>query len=466
VSEERVQRILPVALAVVIALAAIAPLRSYDLFWHLATGRWIVEHRALPLHDPFALASDRVEWINGEWLFQIFAYGIESSGGIKALALSRAMFVAMVLLGGYLVARRENADDSATLVLTALAFTGAMRAYDMRPTLAAALLVVIATRLRSPLAFAILSIVWINTHPSGLLVPLIAFLVTRSIAAPLAAAAGLLVNPFGWKAIAAPLSLLSFVGGGSFVNSEWLPSAPALFPVLYVCIAIALAAFVTSRTHWWRAALLAVFAYLAIRHVRDQGLFYAAFVPLVAPAIPTRVVIRRSVALVLSMILIAWTAISRSHRPELAPNRFPTAAVARLRQTGFAGNIYNPDQFGGFLIWSFYPQRRVLNDGRNELYRSFIPEYAKARIDSRAWTALLARYKIDLAVDEYRAPLHVTSAKSGQRMDMPASLAYWPRREWALIAYDGAAMVFARRAAFSESDVARWEIRDVVPDAR
>ena len=56
------------------ALAAVAPVRNYDSFWHLATGRWIVEHRALPLQDPFAVASDRTEWINGEWLFETVAY--------------------------------------------------------------------------------------------------------------------------------------------------------------------------------------------------------------------------------------------------------------------------------------------------------------------------------------------------------------------------------------------------------
>jgi hypothetical protein len=49
---------------------------------------------------------------------------------------------------------------------------------------------------------------------------------------------------------------------------------------------------------------------------------------------------------------------------------------------------------------------------------------------------------------------------------MPASLAYWPRDEWALIAFDDAAMVFARRAAFAAGAMEKWEMRGVVPDAR
>jgi len=130
------------------------------------------------------------------------------------------------------------------------------------------------------------------------------------------------------------------------------------------------------------------------------------------------------------------------------------------------GNVYNPDQFGGFLIWSFYPERRALTDGRNELYRTYDAEYAKARVDSRAWHALLHKYAIDLAVDEYRHErMTVIDAVTKQRKEMPASLVYWPRSQWALIGYDDAGMVFARRAAFPVEVLQRWELRGVVPDA-
>jgi hypothetical protein len=106
----------------------------------------------------------------------------------------------------------------------------------------------------------------------------------------------------------------------------------------------------------------------------------------------------------------------------------------------------------------------VLTDGRNELYRTFIPEYSRARADQRQWSALLAKYRIDLAVDEYRTPLSVVDASTQRESKLPASLAYWPRREWALIAFDEAGMVFARRSAFDAGTIAKWEIRGVVPD--
>jgi hypothetical protein len=253
---------------------------------------------------------------------------------------------------------------------------------------------------------------------------------------------------------------MSFVRSGAFVNAEWLPSGPAQFPLLYLCVLGGAILLVAKREReWGRVLLFAGFAYLAIRHVRNQPLFFAAF-PLLLP----RFEIRKSLAMIASAAAVLLIALTADHRLGVAPERFPVSAAARLEATGLRGNIYNPDQFGGLLIWSFYPERRVLTDGRNELYRSFIPEYARARTDQRAWHALLSKYKIDLAVDEYREPLTIIDGVTRQQRALPASLAYWPRHEWALIGYDAAGMVFARRAAFA--DIGKWEIRGVVPDAR
>jgi len=434
-------------LAVVFAFAAIAPISSYDFFWHLATGRWIVEHHALPIHDPFAIASDRTPWINGEWLFDVVLYAI---GGLGAASILRAIFVAITFAAAFYFSPKNSA-----LLFTALAFAGAFARLDLRPsTIAAGLLVaaIIAAK-RSSIVFIIIAILWINIHPSALLIPFVALALRPILTIPSALA--LLVNPFGWRAIAAPLTLTSFVGGGTFVNAEWLPSPPMLFPLLYICVVIGVITFAMERKDIPRFILFALLAYLAIAHVRNQGLFFAAF-PLLATPI-TRV--PRSIAYAAAAALLVYVAIVSPHRDGLAEHRFPIASVERLKATQLKGNVYNPDQFGGFLIWSFYPERRTLTDGRNELYHTYIGEYAKARLDSRAWRALLMKYRIDLAVDEHRGTLDVLDAVTKQHRAIPASLAYWPPREWALIGGDDVSMVFARRAAFPREEIARWELK-------
>lgn len=454
----RSQRIVPIALFIVFTIAAIAPIRSYDLFWHLATGRWIVEHRALPLTDPFTIGSDRVEWINGSWLAQVVAYGLHAITGTRGLSILRGVCAAILFTLIYLFAAR-NSKPHIAMALTALAFAGAMPILDVRPSGLAALFVVLAIELRSWIAHALLAVLWINVHPSALLAPVIGAFATRRMAVVAASAVGLLINPYGFKAITAPVTLMSYVSSGEFVNREWLPSVPATFPLLYIAVAVGIIAFATTEDHrqqWWRVALFVLFAYLAIRHVRHQPLFFAAFPLLVAPAVRRA---HERLAYAVGIACLAFALITNDHYLGLTRGRFPVDAVARLKASALRGNIYNPDQFGGYLIWSFYPERRVLQDGRNELYHALIPEDARAHRDSRVWSALLRRYRIDLAVDEYRPPLEVIDAVTQRKTTMDASLAFWPRRDWALIAADEAGLVFARRAAFPKEVLEKLEIR-------
>jgi hypothetical protein len=446
VTDARAQRILPAALALLFTLAAIGPIRNYDFFWHLATGRWIAEHRALPTLDPFALATDEREWVTGEWLFEVVAYGLHELVGLAGLSIVRALLAAGIFTLIFFLTKRD-------LVMTSVAFAGAMQTFDLRPSSAAMLFVVLAISARSWIAHAVIAAFWINVHPSALLAPGIAALSTRRVAPAVASALALLVNPHGASGILAPLELMSWVSSGAFVNAEWLPSRVTQFPLLYLLVAGGAIAFIVKREEWGRALLFAGFAYLAIRHVRNQPLFFAAF-PLLVP----RFELRRVITYAASAAAILLVLLTADHRLGVAPERFPLHAVARLKAATLPGHIYNPDQFGGFLIWSFYPERRVLTDGRNELYRAYIPEYGRARGDERAWRALLQRYRIDVAVDEHRPPLPVIDAASGQRRELPAAEVYWPRREWALIGIDEAGMAFARRAAFAPETIARWEI--------
>ena len=446
------RRFAPIALFLAFALASFGPIRNYDFFWHLATGRWIVDHQALPLTDPFAVASDRHAWINGEWLFEVIAYAAHAMVGLAGMSVVRALLAAAIFTLIFFESRRD-------VLVTAIAFAGAMQTFDLRPSSVALLFVVLAITARSWIGHAILAVLWINIHPSAILAPGIAALSTRRAAPAIASAVALLINPFGWRALVAPLELMSYVSSGAFVNAEWLPSRVAQFPLLHLCVFGGAVLFIMRRnddeSRWWRVLLFAGFAFLAIRHVRNQGLFFVAL-PLLIP----RVEIRRSIAVTAAAAAIALVLFTRDHRPGVAPERFPLQAAAHLKATGLRGNIYNPDQFGGVVIWTFYPERRALTDGRNELYRTYIPEYARARRDQREWRALLAKYRIDLAIDEYRAPLPVVNAVTGARQMMPASLAYWPPEEWAMIGYDEAGMVFARRAAYAPEMIEKLEMRE------
>ena len=65
----------PLALALaVFALCAFSPsvLNDGDTFSHIATGQWILEHRAVPHSDPFTFSFAGAPWTAHEWLSEVF----------------------------------------------------------------------------------------------------------------------------------------------------------------------------------------------------------------------------------------------------------------------------------------------------------------------------------------------------------------------------------------------------------
>lgn len=478
-----------ILLFLAVTVAAVTPIRSYDYFWHLAVGRWIVDHHALPAADPLAVASSKEPWINGEWLYETALYPVRQAVGDRGVSVVNALLIALIFAIGLWFRQSspdaentppsEGASLGASLLIAAVAFAGSCDRLGVRPSTAAALLLVIALiLLRSGLTlrslligYALLSVIWINVHPSALLAPLLALTTVsvdrRRVLVALTSAAALLVNPFGWKGVVAPVRLTAMIHSGEFVNAEWLPSPPAIFPLLYGTMLVAalwMAFADRHRASVWRIAVFVALSFLAVRSVRNQGLYFAAL-PLLLPPWRMRGRVLGQALTVAAFVPLVWVFLHEDHRPGIDERRFPVAAVRALANLHLPGNIYNVDQFGGLLEWTFYPERRALTDGRNELFREFIAEDAQAHRDSRAWRALQQRYAVTLAVDEYQSErIEVMDVASGQRRSLPASLVRYRRRDWALLAFDDAAMVFARRNAFPSATLAAHEYRSLVPD--
>src|SRR5258706_6530625 len=71
-----------------------------DTQWHIAAGRWILAHHAIPFHDPFSFTFPGKEWIPFEWgaeLVLAIVYGALGWGGVIATT-ELAIFVSFALL--------------------------------------------------------------------------------------------------------------------------------------------------------------------------------------------------------------------------------------------------------------------------------------------------------------------------------------------------------------------------------
>jgi hypothetical protein len=176
------------AVAALLGFAAIAGLfraRAYDLFWHLAAGRWIVAHGRLPRTDPFRFSSGGAPWVDHEWLFQVAAYGVERLGGLPGLVLARcaaAVVLAWLLLAGL---RRSGVPRAWAVPVVLAAVLGARPRMFLRPELVTLVALAFLLSLlqawrrarpgRPRLAWAgamiALVLVWANAHPGALAAP-------------------------------------------------------------------------------------------------------------------------------------------------------------------------------------------------------------------------------------------------------------------------------------------------------
>lgn len=516
----------PSIVAIVIGFAAIAGtlrLRSYDLFWHLATGRWIVEHRALPRVDPFRFTSVDLPWHDHGWLSQVLMRCVEIVGGLEGLVAARTLCVVglAVFLLRWMRGAGVGPGTAALLVVTAV--LGARPRLMVRPELASLvalpLLLWLLERIRRhggwkhPAAAAVLVVVWANLHAGVLLAPPLAaaYLIGGRLQAGAARitrgwgravlttgvlALATLANPAGAELWFVRRRIGSALEGLPVTNPEWLPIWSFPHPALWSGIAgwWALWGYVAIRARRPDAvsglAGLALTA-LAVGSVRHQGLFFVGAALLAARLIallPSRRIVPLGPVGVMALVAAvgasaaAWCIAPPETgplRPRLGPyafgsgleaHRFPEQAVDVLERQPKAGSLFNDVAFGGYLIWRLYPARRVFIDGRNEVNPALLAEMTRSATDARAWAGLLERYGVDAALVRYRDALwrEVVPRPGGSGESTvgfhTASYLRFPRERFALVYWDDVAMLFVRRTVERRRELSASEYRTVHPE--
>lgn len=413
-------------LFLVLAAASLAPIWSNDYFWHSAAGSWIVAHHALPATDPLAVASSHERWIDGEWLFQVAAALVENAGGLTAISVVRALGIAVFFTWVFIRLTRTVTPFTAACVVF-FAWYGALPWLRERPAAIAAMLIAVVIAMpRNYYVVIISTILLINIHPSALLVPVLVAIVGRRIGPALASAASLLVNPYGIAAITNPFHVARIASLPIFANEEWAPTSLNEFRLFAVAL-IAVVLIVAFSPRQRESIALFLITLLALRFARNQTIFYCACPLLLEPhlrSIPDRY--RKLLVVPVAITVVAILATSPFHAGVDA-SKFPINATARVRELRLPGNIFSSYATGGFLEWAFLPERRVLTDGRNELFVDYQTRLAAARRDPESWRRFLDSYGVGIAY-----------------IDRKEINAFTPN-DWIPVAADRAAIVLARR---------------------
>jgi tetratricopeptide (TPR) repeat protein len=139
----------------------------------------------------------------------------------------------------------------------------------------------------------------------------------------------------------------------------------------------------------------------------------------------------------------------------MGDKRYPSSAVTFIQSNKPSGNMFNPYNWGGYLIWHLYPEYKVFIDGRtlNEtafLHGGFI---FRAEQGNNPHTPLWKQL-----LDAYGVNFILTKAVSSSGKIIPLVDVLYKDDAWKLIYADGKSMVFLRYAPENYSIINRYEL--------
>ncbi len=421
--------------------------RDSDSGWHIRSGEWILAHHSLPREDPYSFSRAGQPWFAWEWGADVLmglAHRIDGLRGVTAL------FALAICASAWMWFRLHFAAGGDFLIACLLAppaITTTSLHWLARPHVFSWLFLLgglwcceratVRFGHRQLAAVAAVTALWANLHASFFLAPVIALVYAVShlirpwlwpvdpqperakalwfVWAALAALAGSLLNPYGWRLHAHIFS---------YLRNDALLSRVAEFQsfnfhdpgAIQVAVAVGVAAaggtLALTQGKIAHFLLAAMFVFGALRAARMLPLLALSILPLangafaeaLAGARSLRPRLQRAIDAVLGysarlraidqrlngvaftatavmVVLAAMRAPAFSHDFGFPSNTFPVAAADAVARLPVAARLAAPDNFGGYLIYRFNEgrfngARKVYFDGRSDFYGvDFMKQY-------------------------------------------------------------------------------------------
>ena len=407
-------------------LAGLRTVADYDVFWQMATGRWVVQHHKVFSTEIFSYTAEGQPWIYPVGAGVLF-YGAFLAGGYALISWVGSLACASTIA---LLLRRGSGVTAALAIIAvpAIAARTAPRADLFTIVLFAAFLSILWEQAEAGTGklwlLPLLMAAWVNLHlgfVAGLTL-VCAYLALEAIrfcvegqrrdtgkrlkvAAPWVAGTffATLVNPWGWgiyqalfrqeAAMEVHSGRITEWAGVSFTRSTLGQALAIQDPASaaeWILFIAAVAAVMAALQRQWPAAVLLVGTLLiAIRHVRFFALL-ACVAVVVGGAVLTsalkvvqsRIWDKRLLAILGAGVAAIFILLAGIRSFELVSNHnyfnedgiesfgaglswwFPERAMAFIERENLPAQIFNGYEAGGFLVWRLGPKYRDYVDGR------------------------------------------------------------------------------------------------------
>ncbi len=469
------------------------PIFDYDLYWHLANGREMVQNGRIISEDVFSFTHFGEKFENHEWLSQIIWYLIWHNLGLYGLLGFKLLVTSLVVLLLYRTIRIAGGQPGLAAVLCVFAVLAGLYRYIERPELFSLL----NTTLVSFILFGfraghlsrrllwlvpLILVVWDWLHGSVYGLALFALFVAGENAKHFfpvlrhgqtlarehlaylnrcfaVAILAMLANPFGLRSYGIFIEFMSkkdVVDTASRIM-EFMPINWAEFKpyILLFAWAVLLSLRHIRRLDITQLLVLLVFGCGALRYSRVTGVAAIVLAPVIASLTMTGVRNAKgkletnlhAVTVVLAAAFIAGYGYIAKFR-DVSPQSFgyhvdegylPVGSVRFVKAAGLTGNLYNTGHFGGYLSFYLAPERKIF---QYNLPKVFGDTYRFASHPEE-----LAQWNINYAI-----------------VANPDELAtLFPARDWARIYRDPGGILVVRRTPQNQELISQYEIRHFHP---
>jgi hypothetical protein len=394
------------------------PIIAYDadLWYHLSTGRYILDTGSVPDTSYFSFLSPPREWINYYWLFQALVYKVFSLSGYQGLIILRTI-VYLILAALICVYLLKNVKDNRLFAFFVIVFILYFlfmipRYFVVRPHIVAYLSVVIflyVLEFKPDRALFLPLVALISINLYGIMYPVIilicvAYLIESYIkriknktpfdrkeimfTIPIVMSmCAIFATPHGRSLLAVPFTLTAFLSQYvteleklgierllSFNMESLAPTQVSLFNVLLLIAIVSFIIALVKRD--LRISHLIMFAgglFLLGKGIRFIFHFSLLSMPLIKAHPPVTLLKENrkifslpALCVAVLMFSMPYTFLSHTfaNRPAypVSYKKLPIGVVAFLKHIKTGGSVLNDPNFGGYYEWELYPDYTIFMD--------------------------------------------------------------------------------------------------------